>query len=418
MANERRSVDFVLIILWGLLVSAGLLAIYSTTHGPAAEFLPQTVRDNFMRQLLWAGLSLVTLGVVLALPVRFFQSVAYLLYGITLLLLLVTLFVGREVNGAKAWLYFGPVGVQTSELAKVGTVLALARLLSSRQARIDTVRYALAAVGLILLPAVIIILQNDTGTALIFLALIPIMLFWSGLPVATVLLVISPAIAGYLTVVYWPAALVFAVLFTIVMYWRTREAYMGVLAGLFTGGATAAASFALAYVLKPYQLARVISFTNPEAEAFRKTYGFHLVQSKAAIGSGGLFGKGFMQGTQTQGAYVPEQSTDFIFSVIGEEFGFVGAGLVLLLFTLLLVRLIRLGSECRHPFGMLVAAGVAGLILIHVFINIGMTTGLLPVIGIPLPFLSYGGSALLANTLMLAIVLDLHRRRDDFSIFV
>ncbi|ACY47530.1 rod shape-determining protein RodA [Rhodothermus marinus] len=418
MARLARRPDLLLLLLWAALVTAGLVALYSTTHGPAAEFLPPSVRDNFVRQLFWAGLSLMAMGTVLLLPVRFFQSMAYVIYGTTVALLLLTLAVGREINGAKAWLYIGSIGFQTSELAKVGTVLAVARLLSARQARIDTVRYALGAVALILVPAAIIILQNDMGTALVFLALVPVMLYWSGLPVATVLLVISPALAGYLTLVYWPAAVAFAVLFTVGIYWHTREAYMGALAALFTGGTAAVASFALAYVLKPYQLARVLSFTNPEAEAYRKTYGFHLVQSKAAIGSGGLFGKGFMQGTQTQGAYVPEQSTDFIFSVIGEEFGFVGAALVLLLFALLLVRLIRMGTECRHPFGLMVAAGVAGVILVHVFINIGMATGLLPVIGIPLPFLSYGGSSLLANTLMLAVVLNLHMRRDDFSIFV
>jgi len=145
--------------------------------------------------------------------------------------------------------------------------------------------------------------------------------------------------------------------------------------------------------------------------------GFNLVQSKAAIGSGGLWGAGFMQGTQTQGAYVPEQTTDFIFSVIGEEFGFLGAVVVLgLLFTLLL-RLIRLGYRAKHPFGSIVAAGAVGVYLIHIFINVGMATGMLPVIGLPLPFLSYGGSAMLANTAMLAIVLNTHMRRDDLSIY-
>ena len=141
------------------------------------------------------------------------------------------------------------------------------------------------------------------------------------------------------------------------------------------------------------------------------------MQSKAAIGSGGLLGKGFMEGTQTQGAYVPEQSTDFIFSVIGEEWGFIGAMVVLTLFALFLVRLIVLGTQIKHPFGVMVASGAVGIYLIHIFINIGMATGLLPVIGIPLPFLSYGGSALLANTAMFAIALTLHMRRDDFSIY-
>jgi len=169
--------------------------------------------------------------------------------------------------------------------------------------------------------------------------------------------------------------------------------------------------------LQPYQVARILSFTNPEAKEFRDNVGFHLVQSKAAIGSGGLLGKGFMEGTQTQGAYVPEQSTDFIFSVIGEEWGFIGAMVVLTLFALFLIRLVVLGAQIKHPFGVMVASGAVGIYLIHIFINVGMATGLLPVIGIPLPFLSYGGSGLLANTAMFAIALTLHMRRDDFSIY-
>jgi len=312
----------------------------------------------------------------------------------------------------------GPLRLQVSELAKVGTVLAVAQLLSSqRVGTMGNVRFALRAVGLIVLPAVLIIMQNDMGTALVFFGLVPIMLFWSGIPISVVLLMLSPAIAGYLALVYMPAAIAFAILFTLGMWWYTHERYMVALGALFTGGVAAVVTFVLTNILQPYQVDRLLSFTNPEAEQYRQGVGFHLVQSKAAIGSGGLWGKGFMQGTQTQGSYVPEQSTDFVFSVIGEEFGFVGATVVLLLFAFLLVRIVRLGADVKHPFGGIVAAGAVGIYLIHIFINIGMATGILPVIGIPLPFISYGGSALLANTAMLAIVLTIHMRRDDLSIY-
>jgi rod shape determining protein RodA len=169
--------------------------------------------------------------------------------------------------------------------------------------------------------------------------------------------------------------------------------------------------------LQPHQQARIVSFTNPDAEEFKDNVGYHLVQSKAAIGSGWLSGKGFMQGTQTQGAYIPEQSTDFVFSIIGEEWGFLGSLVVLALYGLLLGRLVKLGAQMRSPFGSLVAAGAAGVFLIHLFVNLGMVTGLLPVIGIPLPFMSYGGTSLLANSLMLAMVVTMHMRRDDFSIY-
>lgn len=417
MRTWYRNLDYSILLLWACLVAVGLTAIYSTTHGPASEFLLASVRRNFERQLLWAGICTFGISVALMLPVRFYQLAAYPVYAITLLLLVAALVLGREINGAKSWLYLGPVGLQVSELAKVGTVLAVAQFLSSRRPKARTLRYALFSVALILVPAVLIILQNDTGTALVFFGLVPVMLYWSGLPLHTLLLMISPAIAGYLSVVYWPAALAFAVLFTAGMYWHTREGYHTALAGLFTLGTLGTVTLALTRVLQPHQVARILSFTNPEAEEFRHNVGFHLVQSKAAIGSGGLLGKGFMEGTQTQGAYVPEQSTDFIFSVIGEEWGFIGAIAVLALFALLLIRLVQVGSEIKHPFGMMVASGAVGIYLIHIFINVGMATALLPVIGIPLPFISYGGSALLANTSMLAVALALHMRRDEFSIY-
>ena len=412
-----RNLDYLSLLAWVALVGAGLVAIYSTTHGPAAEYLLESVRRNFGRQLLWAGISAVGIGVALALPVRFFRKGAYAIYAFTLLLLVAALLFGREVNGATSWLQFGPVSLQVSELAKVGTLLAVAQLLSSRRPNASTVRYAFGAVALLLVPAALIVLQNDTGTALVFVALVPVMLFWSGLPVVVVLLMIAPALAGYLAIVHLPSAVAFAVAFTVGLYLYTRAREVAWLAAIATGGTTLVVKLALAAVLQPYQVARIVSFTNPEAEEFRRGVGFHLVQSKAAIGSGGLFGKGFMEGTQTQGAYVPEQSTDFVFSVIGEEWGFVGAALVLALFAVLLLRLVRLGAQVKHPFGSLLGAGVAGVYLVHVLVNVGMVTGLLPVIGIPLPFISYGGSALLANTAMLAVVLSVHMRRNDFSIY-
>jgi len=417
MRTWYRNLDYPIILIWMALVGVGLLAIYSTTHGPASQYLLESVRQNFERQLLWAGICTFGIIIALLLPVRFYQKAAYPIYVFTLLLLVAALLFGREINGARSWLSIGPVQLQVSELAKVGTVLAVAQLLSSRRSHTGNVRYAVLAVALIMVPATLIVLQNDTGTALVFIGMVPVMLFWSGLPLSTMLLIISPALAGYLAIVYRPAGIVFVILFTLGMFWQTRERYLTALAALFTGGTVAAVSIGLKKILQPHQVARILSFTNPEAEEYRHNVGFHLVQSKAAIGSGGWFGKGFMEGTQTQGAYVPEQSTDFVFSVIGEEFGFLGTMVVVTLFALLLVRLIMLGTQVKHPFGVMMAAGAVGIYLIHIFINIGMATAILPVIGIPLPFISYGGSALLANTGMLAIAISLHMRRDDFSIY-
>lgn len=417
MRTWYRNLDYLTIFAYLGLVGIGLVAIYSTTHGPAAEYLLESVQRNFYRQLTWVGISIVAFAVILMTPVRFFQKIAYPLYGLMILLLILIFFVGVEVSGSKTWLRVGGINIQGAEVAKIGTILAVAQLLSSRRPGIKSVRYGIGSVALLTLPAMIIIAQNEMGVALIYLALVPIMLFWSGLPISTVLLMVSPAIAGYLALVYMPGAIAFAILFTLGMLWHTRERYVGVLAGLFTGVTIGGISFALTRIFQPYQVARILSFTNPEAEEYRRGVGFHLVQSKAAVGSGGLTGKGFMEGTQTQGAYIPEQSTDFAFTVIAEEWGFIGAVAILILFTILLVRLVQLGTYVKHPFGSMVAAGVAGIFLVHLFVNVGMVLGLLPVIGIPLPFVSYGGSSLLANTVMLAIVVNLHMRRDDFSIY-
>ena len=418
MQRWTPNLDIPTVLTWVALVTAGLLALYSTTHGPAAEYLSEGVRDNFYRQFMWVGVSTVGIGVTLLLPVRVLRTLAYPIYGVTVLLLVLALFVGVEVHGTKAWLALGPFRLQVSELAKVGTVLAVAQLLSERHTRATkTLSYALKAAGLIVAPALLIVLQNDLGTALVFFGLVPIMLFWSELPMSVILLLISPAIAGYLSLVYMPAALAFAVVFTAGLWWTTGQRMIGALAATFTGGVTAVVSFVLTKILQPYQVDRLLSFTNPGAEQFRQGVGFHLVQSKAAVTSGGLWGMGFMEGTQTQGAYVPEQTTDFIFSVIAEEFGFIGSIVVLALLAALLLRLIRLGSDVKHPFGSIVAAGAVGVYLLHIFINVGMVTGMLPVIGLPLPFLSYGGSAMLANTALLAIVLNTHMRRDDLSIY-
>ncbi|PSQ76802.1 MAG: rod shape-determining protein RodA [Bacteroidetes bacterium QH_7_62_13] len=418
MRSWKGNLDVWTLLIWIALVTIGLVGLYSTTHGPAAEYLSQGVRNNFYRQLLWSGVSAVGVGIILLLPVRILRSLAYPIYGGTVLLLILCLFVGAEVNGTRAWLALGPFRLQVSELAKVGTVLAVAQLLSERHTHATkNLGYALKAAGLIVIPALLIVLQNDAGTALVFFGLVPIMLFWSELPITVILLLISPAITGYLALIYMPAAIGFAVIFTLGMWWTTGQRLIGGLAATFTGGVAAAVAFVLTKILQPYQVNRLLSFTNPDAEQFREGVGFHLVQSKAALTSGGLWGMGFMEGTQTQGAYVPEQTTDFILTVIAEEFGFVGSLLVLVLLAGLLLRLIKLGVDVKHPFGSIVAGGAVGVYLLHIVINVGMVTGMLPVIGLPLPFLSYGGSAMIANTALLAIVLNTHMRRDDLSIY-
>ena len=417
MRTWYRNIDWLVVLLWLALCGVGLSAIYSTTHGSAQEFLLNTVQQNFDRQLLWLCICGAALVASLLIPARALIQLTPVLYGASIVLILAALVLGREVGGAQSWVYIGPFGFQSSELAKVGAVLMVALILAKKPVRGSDTLSALSSVGLLLLPTALIMLQNDYGTALVFISLIPLLLFWSGFPMTIVLLMVIPAIAGYLTVLHWPAALGFAVVITGLLYFFTRNMQLTLLSGSIAGGTVGFTAFALNKILRPHQVQRILAFANPDADEFRTGVGFHLIQSKAAIGSGGLSGQGFMEGSQTQGRYIPEQSTDFIFSAIGEEWGFIGSLLVLLLFGLLIIRLLRMAARTYHPFGSLVIAGAASVFFVHVCVNIGMVLGLLPVIGIPLPFLSYGGSALLTNSVLLGLSLNMYARRDEFSMY-
>ncbi|MXW83246.1 MAG: rod shape-determining protein RodA [Rhodothermaceae bacterium] len=416
MRRWYKNLDFPILLVWVALCICGLIAIYSATHGDAQEYLLNTVQRNFQRQIVWLFICVGALSVIMLLPIRLLIRLTPWIYLASMALLVIALVFGREVSGARSWVYFGPFGFQSSELAKVGTLLMAAFILSSRKGGIEST--ALPMVGVIALPAILVILQNDLGTALVFVGLIPILWLWAGIRLRVVGLLIIFPIAGYLTILDWTIALGFTAVVGIIAWFTTRSpawVTFGVLAGVITLGV---ASFALNAVFQPHQVARIESFLNPEADEYRAGVGFHLVQSKAALGSGGWFGEGHMKGSQTQGRYIPEQSTDFVFSVIGEEWGFVGSILVLLLFAILMLRLVRLAREIEHPFGSIVAAGTAGIFLIHISVNIGMVLGLLPVIGIPLPFLSYGGSALLTNTTLMGLALAAYMRRSEFAMYI
>ena len=268
---------------------------------------------------------------------------------------------------------------------------------------------------IILIPTALVIAQNDFGTAIIFIALIPVMLFWSGLPYGVSLFIVSPALILYLTVLGWQYGLVSAILMTGLIFFIQRRTWLTI-TSFITGILTVVGvQLALSKVLQPHQIARITAFTNPSFDPTGA--GWNVIQAKTAIGSGGFFGKGFLEGTQTQLRFLPEQWTDFVFCVIGEEFGFIGAGLVVLTFTFLFTRLLNVAGNHKHPFAQLVTVSITSVYFIHFFINVGSATALLPVIGIPLPFISYGGSAFLTNTLMLAICLNMDFHKREFSIY-
>jgi rod shape determining protein RodA len=330
--------------------------------------------------------------------------------------MIITLLFGKEVNGAKSWLALGPFNLQVSELMKIATILAVANFLTNRRnVSTENIKTALVTVLLILVPALLVILQNDTGTAIIFLAIIPVVLFWSGLPYGISLFMISPAIVGYMSIIAWYWGLVSAIILCLVIFMLRRSTWL-TFASFVTGiMIVIGVQVALFQVLQPHQRARIQAFTNPSFDP--QGAGWNVLQAKTAIGSGGVYGKGFMEGTQTQLRFLPEQWTDFIFCVIGEEFGFLGAGFVVLLFLILTIRLLIAAAAHKHPFAQLVMISVTTVFFAHFFINVGSATALLPVIGVPLPFISYGGSALITNTMMLAICLNLDFYKRQFSIY-
>ncbi|MEM1054922.1 MAG: FtsW/RodA/SpoVE family cell cycle protein [Bacteroidota bacterium] len=419
-----KRLDTPSLLAWACLVGFGIAAIWSSTHGPAREFLLDSVKDNANKQAMWAVVSLVAMGIIFSFKARLLLRLAPVAYVACLGLLVAALVFGREINGAKSWLQIGPASLQVAELAKVGTVLAATAFLSSRGVRSVQIGWNagyLVALGglslLVLVPCGLVVMQNDTGTGLVFLAMGYFLLYWSGLvPLWVVGLGAAAGIAGYLAIINPLYLAIFVLLATIGYSLWTRSKLATGLIFATTAGIGVAARFFLFSVLQPHQIGRIVAFTDPEQYA--DTAGYHVIQSKAAIGSGGFFGKGFMEGTQTQLAYIPEQSTDFVFTIIGEELGFIRGTLpVLLLFAFLLIRLSSLGVSAGSAAPKLFAAGVTGIFLTHLLVNVGMTIGLMPVIGIPLPFVSYGGSALLANSTMLALALAFHARQEEFAVY-
>lgn len=414
--NNLREMSWSVIFAWVVLSTIGIIAIYSATQGPVSQFLPDFIQQNFYKQLAWVAISLfILIGVQLISP-RTFIQLSYALYALGIVLMLLTLAFGTEVNGAKSWLRFGPINIQSSEFMKIATILATANYLTSRRdISAENVRYALISVLIIAIPTVLVLLQNDLGTALIFLTLIPVMLFWSGLPYGVSLFIISPAIIAYLAVIEWYYGAIAVIILSGIIFFIQRRVWLTI-TSLVTGLLTVSGvQLALTQILKPHQIARIAAFTNPSYDPTGA--GWNVIQAKTAIGSGGLTGKGFLEGTQTQLKFLPEQWTDFVFCVIGEEFGFIGAAIVICTFLFLFIRLLNMAGNHKHPFAQLVTVSVAAVFFIHFFINVGSASALLPVIGLPLPFVSYGGSAFIANTIMLAICLNMDFYKREFSIY-
>ncbi len=415
-----KRVDWLTIIIYIALVSIGWVNIYSST------FADETVSIfNFStlhgKQFFFIGVSAASIVLLLALEASFYERFSSVLYIISVVLLLGLFLFGKTIAGATSWYDLGFFNFQPSELAKVTTALALAKYLSDIQTDIKRRKDQLYSFLVILIPAILIVPQPDPGSALVFFAMIFVIfreglpLYYLGFALLAVLVFITTLMFGTIWVT------IFLALFIILFLLLKRKTFkvpvfpmisVAVIAVLFS----LSVNFVFNSVFEQRHRDRFSLWLRLEKdpaklEKIRKTIGYNTYQSEKAIESGGLFGKGFLEGTRTKGDFVPEQETDYIFSTIGEEWGFAGTTTVVLLFTFLLLRLVYLAERQKHPFSRMYGYGAISILFIHYFINIGMVIGILPTIGIPLPFFSYGGSGLLFFTILLFIFLKLDSNR-------
>lgn len=452
----------------GLYVAIVLIGVLSIT---SASFEPETTNifsfsHNYMKQLMWVGISWTMATVVLLLDRRLFHMFAYPAYVLGILLLISTLVFGTRVNGAKAWFEIGSIRIQPVEFVKIAVSLMMARIMSDYAFNIKRLVDLVKIAVVILLPFGIIVLQNDTGSGLVLGAFLFVM-YREGLskylyfPIIFTIVLFVAALILQPTVIF----LALLVMFTLYSIFKSGELighlrfFFGILLGwlllstltplsgyvslmIVCGVAVVVLAglaiktrtmmllwpiamffYAMVFVptadtlfehLEPHQKNRLLTFVGLVDDP--RDVGYNVNQSKIAIGSGGVFGKGFMQGTQIKYDYVPEKHTDFIFCIVGEEWGFLGAAVVVLLYVSLILRLMKMGERIKEPFGRIYCYSVASILLIHVIVNIGMTIGLMPVMGIPLPLMSYGGSSLVAFTLliMIAIRLDASTTQGDY----
>jgi len=399
----KEYLDFRTLTITLVLVAIGLFSVYSATYDARAG-------EIFQRQLLWSGIGVLALLGAAFVPLRTVQRIAFPLYGFSILVLLIVLVLGRTIAGSRSWFGVGGLGVQPSEFAKVVTVLAVAAFVGRTTTTLSSRKHLAITIGLILLPTLLILAQPDLGTALVFLAMILPLLYWAGVDNFFLAVLISPVIVA-VGALFGTTLFVLGVAVSLVLLMLTRKNLFAA-AIAFAGTIMVGLSVQLVFERLPsYQQKRILAFISPEADPLGA--GYNVLQSKVAIGSGGFLGKGFLKGTQTQLNFIPEQWTDFIFCVPGEEFGFLGASLVLLLFGLLLFRGLTIASVSKNSFSSVAAIGFVSVLTFHVFVNIGMSMGLLPVVGIPLPFLSYGGSALVANMIIAGLFMNFYANRKE-----
>lgn len=379
----------------GLIILIGLAVVYSATWDEPGK--------HWLKQLLYVVMGFLAMGGIYMVPAKFFYAMAYPAYIVSLFpLLYIIIF---KANSVERWIALpGGFNLQPSELTKVALLLAMARLLAFQPILLSKPKTIIAPFLLFIVPFILVLNQPNLSTALSFVAMTIVMAYWSGLSIREIFLLASPVLSVALTFHQLAWAFLFVILIAIVIVSRInlKIAALLLLVNIIAGYG---AIFVWNKVLYEHQRGRIMTFMDPQRDPLGA--GYQVLQSKVAIGSGQLMGKGFLNGTQTNLSFLPEEHTDFIFSVLGEQFGFLGCVALLGLYLFLIHRLLRVGADIRNRFVSLVAVGVAGILGFHIIVNVSMTIGLMPVTGLPLPFLSYGGSFLISCLIMLGLVINL-----------
>ena len=427
--------DYILLICVIILVATGIAFIYSS--GIDAEGVLRT--NEYIKQIIWAGIGLVFLVFFALYDYRKFERPAQWIYLASILLLIITFLFGKKVNGARSWIGIGEFGIQPSEFTKIVFILMLAKYLDVSINENQIKRFVIA-IGIFILPFGLILIQPDMGSASVYIPIFLVMCFVSGIPIRFLIFVMG---AGFVTIFFailpvWnqyiaknsvalvasltnfrlklilimASALIFFIALIVRKYFHGRR-YFYWIAYTFSIITIGLAMSSIANkVLKGYQIQRLIIFMNPDID--RLGTGWNIIQSKIAIGSGGLFGRSFLHGTQSHYRYLPQQSTDFIFSILSEEWGFLGGCFVFLIYLVLMLRTLIIVKNASNRFGMYISAGILGMLMIHFFINVGMVMGIMPITGIPLLFLSYGGSSLLTAMSAIGLLMSINSRKFDF----
>ena len=404
--NIVGKIDWPLLLMYLALVVIGVTTIYAAAYNESHPNILD-MSQHYGKQALFLGVSVFMGLIIMLIDAKFFNAFAYVIYGLSILTLLYVLVAGSTIAGSKSWIQLGFFSFQPSEFAKFGTALAVAHYLGDINTDFSKLKTQMIAYAMVLFPMMLVLCQGDAGSALVFLVFI--LVFYREGMSGNILLIGLAAVVLFLLTLYfskWYVLIGLTLVFIALMFFIERsKKNIWKLIAIFAVSVMFIFSvdFFFYKVLKQHQRTRINIILGIEKDT--RGVGYNLHQSKIAIGSGGFAGKGYMQGTMTKYNFVPEQHTDFIFCTIGEEFGFVGSFILLSLYLALLIRIILLAERQRSPFSRIYGYAIASIIFFHLMVNIGMTIGLMPVIGIPLPFLSYGGSSLLMFSLMFFVFL-------------